>query len=41
MDILFCAIISPIKVCVSDASSPNIFDPEVTIVDAVMNDAVK
>ena len=39
--ILFCAIIFPINVCVSVGSSPNIFDPEVSIVDAVINEAVK
>ena len=35
------AIMFPIKVCVSDDSSPNIFDPDVSIVEAVINEDVK
>ena len=31
----------PINVCVSDVSSPKIFDPDVFILDAVINDDVK
>ena len=31
----------PINVCISVVSSPNIFDPDVDILDAVINDDVR
>ena len=39
--VMFPAIIPPLKVCVSAAVSPNIFEPSVIIVDDVTNDDVK
>ena len=33
--------IVPINVCVSVVASPNIFEPDVLILDAVINDDVK